>query len=118
MQQIGGSCSKCGAPFYVESPWWGTVPPSPTPTCACWNLPKFTTTTQCIIPPPEENLPFSILMSFPSKEDAQEFVEYWLYASGGSDYDGFREKHKKSWLLWEWREMESKLMARKVSKEK
>ncbi len=44
-KQIGGSCDKCGAPYYVESPWWGVNPPAPEPTCTCWNLPKVSTGT-------------------------------------------------------------------------
>jgi len=30
-----GSCPKCGAPIYSESPWWGTTPPPPIYTCDC-----------------------------------------------------------------------------------
>lgn len=38
MKQVGGSCGKCGAPYYVESPFWSIIPPHPEPTCCCWNL--------------------------------------------------------------------------------
>ena len=44
-QQIGGHCGKCGAPYYVPSVWHGIVPPTPTPTCNCWNTTKVVTTT-------------------------------------------------------------------------
>lgn len=30
-----GSCPKCGAPIYAESPWWGVIPPPPIYTCNC-----------------------------------------------------------------------------------
>ncbi len=45
MQQQAGHCGKCGAPYYVESPWWGVTPPPPMPTCGCWNTPRIMTTT-------------------------------------------------------------------------
>lgn len=45
MQQQAGHCGKCGAPYYVESPWWGVTPPPPQPTCACWNTPNIITGT-------------------------------------------------------------------------
>lgn len=37
---IAGHCGKCGAPYYLPSIWHGVIPPAPTPTCACWNLPQ------------------------------------------------------------------------------
>lgn len=43
--QIGGSCGKCGAPYYVPSVWNSILPPSPQPTCNCWNTGKTYTTT-------------------------------------------------------------------------
>lgn len=30
-----GSCPHCGAPIYLESPWWGITPPPPVYSCAC-----------------------------------------------------------------------------------
>lgn len=44
MFQEAGHCGKCGAPYYVESPWYGVTPPPPTPTCHCWNNTVITST--------------------------------------------------------------------------
>jgi len=49
MNTIAGHCGKCGAPYYVPTVWHGVTPPTPTPTCACWNLPKVVTTTDIIV---------------------------------------------------------------------
>ena len=36
MSQIQtGSCPKCGAPIYAETPWWAITPPPPIYTCNC-----------------------------------------------------------------------------------
>ena len=42
---IGGACAKCGAPYYLPDTWMGVVPPTPQPTCACWNMPSTVTVT-------------------------------------------------------------------------
>jgi hypothetical protein len=44
-QIIGGHCGKCGAPYYLPGVWHGIVPPTPMPTCACWNVPQTVTTS-------------------------------------------------------------------------
>lgn len=46
---IAGNCGKCGAPYYVPSVWMAVIPPPPTPTCACWNLPVSTTTNRVVL---------------------------------------------------------------------
>lgn len=33
-QQVS-TCPQCGAPIYVESPYWSIMPPAPRRTCAC-----------------------------------------------------------------------------------
>lgn len=30
-----GSCPKCGAPIYTESPWWGVTPAPTRYSCMC-----------------------------------------------------------------------------------
>lgn len=41
-----GHCSKCGAPYQMPTgPWMCIFPPTPIPTCVCWNLPTIKTTT-------------------------------------------------------------------------
>ena len=35
MYTIVGQCPKCGAPIYVESPWWGVTPPPNKYSCSC-----------------------------------------------------------------------------------
>jgi len=48
-----GSCPKCGAPIYCESPWWGIIPPPPIYTCDCHfqeGRVKYVTTTNTDIP--------------------------------------------------------------------
>lgn len=32
------SCPQCGAPIYVESPWWSTMPPPTHRTCPCFGV--------------------------------------------------------------------------------
>lgn len=46
---IAGHCIKCGAPYFMPTVWHGTCPPSPQPTCCCWNLPRAYTTTEITI---------------------------------------------------------------------
>lgn len=46
MNQTGENCGKCGAPFYVQSTWWGVTPPPAIPLCVCWNTQQITTTTE------------------------------------------------------------------------
>lgn len=57
-----GSCPKCGAPVYCESPWWGTVPPPSTYTCACYGTgaQQVTTTGVFIDPEVEKTLGIDI----------------------------------------------------------
>ena len=43
--QIGGHCGKCGAPYYLPTVWHSILPPSPQPSCNCWNVAKTYTTT-------------------------------------------------------------------------
>lgn len=42
---IVGSCPKCGAPIYAESPWWGVTPPPSRYSCNCVLHPQPVTTT-------------------------------------------------------------------------
>lgn len=37
MQEMSGHCGKCGAPYYMPWIWHGIIPPTPQPTCNCWN---------------------------------------------------------------------------------
>ena len=30
-----GSCPKCGAPIYIETPWWGITPAPTRYSCMC-----------------------------------------------------------------------------------
>lgn len=30
-----GNCPHCGAPIYVQSPWWAVTPPPPVYSCDC-----------------------------------------------------------------------------------
>jgi hypothetical protein len=48
---IAGHCGKCGAPYSLPDVWHGINPPTPTPSCVCWNLPRTTTTTSTTIVP-------------------------------------------------------------------
>jgi hypothetical protein len=49
MYQKAGHCPKCGASYYVPSMWNGIIPPTPTPSCGCWNTVKtYTTTNSCV----------------------------------------------------------------------
>ena len=45
MQTAAGHCGKCGAPYYVPTVWHSILPPTPTPSCCCWNTAPITTTT-------------------------------------------------------------------------
>jgi len=49
MNSIAGHCGKCGAPYFCPVMWHGIVPPTPTPMCACWNVPETETTTTTTI---------------------------------------------------------------------
>lgn len=49
MSVIAGSCSKCGAPFWLPSMWHGTTPPMPSPSCQCWNMPQVHTSSTLTI---------------------------------------------------------------------
>jgi len=31
-----GSCPRCGAPIYAESPWFSILPPPSRPSCSCF----------------------------------------------------------------------------------
>ena len=46
---IISNCPRCGAPIYVESPYWSIMPPAPIRSCACFPAPNYiitnTTTT-------------------------------------------------------------------------
>lgn len=55
MKQIAGHCAKCGAPYYVESPFWSVIPPTPEPLCNCWNVPKTYTSNGTVFKIREEN---------------------------------------------------------------
>lgn len=39
MSYFYDSCGKCGAPYSLPSVWHGIIPPTPQPSCNCWNLP-------------------------------------------------------------------------------
>lgn len=39
-----GSCPRCGAPIYSESPWFSVTPPPAIKTCMCFPDPKIVTT--------------------------------------------------------------------------
>ncbi len=39
-----GCCSKCGAPYFTPTIWRGILPPTPQPTCQCWNVGEVTIT--------------------------------------------------------------------------
>ena len=40
-----GSCPKCGAPIYSESPFWSVTPPPPRYSCSCVSQRGITTTS-------------------------------------------------------------------------
>lgn len=52
---VGGSCGKCGAPYFLfTGPWMGVIPPEPRPSCCCWNrLVALTTGTTTEMPLPD-----------------------------------------------------------------
>ena len=59
------NCPRCGAPIYVESPYWSTLPPAPIRSCACFPQPfscTISTSTTGIISP-------SQIISVTSKEN-------------------------------------------------
>lgn len=45
--QVVGACPRCGAPVYVQSPWWGVIPPPTQYSCTCHhgNFVQYVTTT-------------------------------------------------------------------------
>ncbi len=40
-----GHCGKCGAPYFMDGYNMSILPPTPRPTCVCWNTPKTSTST-------------------------------------------------------------------------
>jgi hypothetical protein len=49
MYDIVSHCPQCGAPIYVETPWWSVTPPPPHYTCSCTaHLRQVVTTTNII----------------------------------------------------------------------
>lgn len=51
-----GACGKCGAPYtYPSGPWMSIIPPTPVPSCNCWNVQTVSTMhtgTSTGMPPP------------------------------------------------------------------
>jgi len=56
MYHIAGSCTKCGAPYYIPSYHMSILPPQPMPSCLCWNTAKITVTSGTSTEPVDQKL--------------------------------------------------------------
>lgn len=65
-----GSCPKCGAPIYAESPYWSTLPPTSVHTCNCASPMNYTityTTNTTSYVPPQTVITCSSWQNYPQR---------------------------------------------------
>jgi hypothetical protein len=82
-----GHCGKCGAPYYLESPWHGIYPPAPMPSCACWNRIQSNATNDIRLIMPKQKKYRNRVRRFMTTQEAQKILDILKDKESSPEYD-------------------------------